>query len=133
RPHSPFPPAGLVAQPLAARRREAVVPRAAVILGCAPERSDPPAILETVERRIQRPVLDLQHLVGSLLDGVRDRVPVRGAEGQGFQDQQVERPLEHFALNRLISAFRHSVASYSTRSSTGSLGREPLGNSFPYR
>jgi hypothetical protein len=60
-----------------------------------------------VERRIERPVLDLEHLLGSVLDGVRDGMAVRGADGERLQNQQVERPLEQFALNGRVSAFGH--------------------------
>jgi hypothetical protein len=35
---------------------------------------------------------------------------VGGADRQRFEDQQVERPLEQFTLNRRISAFGHGFA-----------------------
>src|SRR5262249_40992394 len=44
------PARGLRLELLAALRREAVVPRFAVVLGRAPERRDPAAVLEAVER-----------------------------------------------------------------------------------
>jgi hypothetical protein len=33
-----------------------------------------------------------------------------GPDPERLQDQQVERPLEHFALNGRISAFRHGFS-----------------------
>ena len=46
---------------------------------------------------IERPVLDLQHLVGALLDDVGDGVAMGGAGDEGVQNQHVERALEHVA------------------------------------
>ena len=60
-----------------------------------------------MERRVERAVLHLEHVLGLALDRVGDRVAVGRPDAQRLQNQQVERPLEHFALNRLISAFRH--------------------------
>ena len=45
--------------------------------------------------------------LGWTLDRVGDRVAVGRPDAQRLQNQQVERPLEHLAMNRLISAFRH--------------------------
>ena len=45
-----------------------------------------------------------------MLDGVGDGVAVRRSERERLEDQQVERPLEQFALNGRISAFRHGPA-----------------------
>jgi hypothetical protein len=55
-------------------------------------------------------MLHLEHILGAVLDRVGDRVPVGGADRQRLEDQQVERPLEQFTLNRRISAFRHGLA-----------------------
>ena len=52
-------------------------------------------------------MLDLENIVGTLLDGVGDGVAVRRPERQRFQDQQIERALEQLALHRRVSAFRH--------------------------
>src|SRR3989442_15966821 len=57
RAHDFVPPVRLLGELLLARRRQPVVPRLAVVLGRAPERGNPLAILEPVQRRIQRSVL----------------------------------------------------------------------------
>jgi hypothetical protein len=55
------------------------------------------AILETMQRRVQRPMLDLKDAIRSVLDGVRNGVTVGGTEDQGAKNQHVERALEHVA------------------------------------
>ena len=75
--HQLLPLLGLLLQLAAALRREAVEARAAVVLGDRPVGIDPAAILEAVERGIERPLLDLQKGVGALLDQPRDGVAVR--------------------------------------------------------
>src|SRR5436190_5414775 len=113
------PAVRLLGQLAAAGRREAVVACLAVVLGGAPEGGNPAAILEPVKRGRQRAVLDLEHVVRPMFDRVRDGVPVRRAEHQRLEDQQVERALEQFALNWLISAFGHRWPEYTARPSTG--------------
>src|SRR5688572_17370251 len=44
----------------------------------------------------------------TMSDGVRDRVAVRGADGERLQDEHVERPLEELALHRWITSLRHT-------------------------
>ncbi len=56
-------------------------------------------------------MLDLEHVVGLVLDDVRNRVAVRGTNSQRPEYQQVERPLEHLPLNGLISSFGHGLQS----------------------
>ena len=46
---------------------------------------------------IERAVLDLQNLIGGLLDDVRDRVAMRRACDQGPQNQEIERAAQHVA------------------------------------
>ena len=69
---------------------------AAVVLGGALFGGDPAALDQPVQRRIERPLLDLQHVVRIALDGLGDGVAVRRPEQQRAQDQQVERALQQF-------------------------------------
>src|SRR5262245_64293795 len=62
-PNELFPAAGLRRQLLAAQRRQPVVLRLAVVLGRAPERLDPTAILQSMEGWIQGAMLDLEHVL----------------------------------------------------------------------
>ena len=51
-------------------------------------------MLEAVERGVQGTLLDLQCVVRDLLNAQQDAVPVERSEGNGLQDQEVERALE---------------------------------------
>src|SRR6266850_1091570 len=104
------PAVRLFGELLAPGRSQPVIARLPVVLGGAPERRNPLAIFEPMERRVQRSVLDRQHVVGLPFNGVGDRVPVCRADGQCFQDQQVERPLEKIACFLSISTFCHASA-----------------------
>jgi hypothetical protein len=52
-------------------------------------------------------MLDLEHVIGPALDGVGNRVAVRGAGGQRAEDEQVERALQQLAFDRRLSSSRH--------------------------
>jgi hypothetical protein len=56
-------------------------------------------------------VLDLKHVVRSVLDGVRDGVAMRRPQRQGAHIEEVERALEQLALHRRSAALRHLNAS----------------------
>ena len=78
----------------AAFGRQSVELGAAVVLrGSALER-DPATLDQAVQRRIQRALLDEQHIVRSLLNRLRDGVSVRRAQAQGAKNQEIERALE---------------------------------------
>jgi protein involved in polysaccharide export with SLBB domain len=53
-------------------------------------------MLEAVQRRIQRTLLDLQRVAGQLLDTQQDSVAVQRSERDGLQDEEVERALQEF-------------------------------------
>jgi hypothetical protein len=55
---------------------------------------DPAAFDQAVQRRIERPLLDAQHIVGAALDRFDDFVSVGRARPQDSQDQDVERALQ---------------------------------------
>src|SRR4051812_48571858 len=97
--HQLVPAIGLRLELAAALWRQAVIARAPVVFGGTPERRDPAAVLEAVESRIERAVLDLKNIFRTMLDGVGDGVAVRGAERQRLEHQDVERPLEHVAFD----------------------------------
>ena len=60
-----------------------------------------------MKRRIQRPVFHLQDIVRSALDGVRDRVAVRGSEDERLQDEHIERALKKVSLTRRLDGGGH--------------------------
>src|SRR5262245_39652757 len=73
---------------LAARPRQLVVLRAAVVVGRGPARADPTAPLEPMERRIERALAHVERVARDLLEALRDRPAVLGLERQGLEDQQ---------------------------------------------
>ena len=77
RAHEAVPSAGLGRELPTACRCQTVVARLAIVLGRAPERGDPAAVLEPMQRGVERAVLDLQNVFRTLADDVRDGVPVR--------------------------------------------------------
>ena len=48
-------------------------------------------------------LLHLQHIVGPELDGLDDRVAVRGSQQQRAQDQQIERALQQLDTGAVAS------------------------------
>jgi hypothetical protein len=57
-------------------------------------RRDQPSLLQTVQSRIERALLDAEHLVGELVDARRDAVAVHRLRAERLEDQKVERALQ---------------------------------------
>ena len=74
--------------------RQAVVLGLAVVLRRVPFRIDPSLLLEAMECRIERPLIDAQDVLRDLLDAQRDSPAVHRLERQGLQDEHVERSLQ---------------------------------------
>ena len=70
--------------------REPVVLRPAAQLRDGPLGFDPALVLEAMERRVERALVDLQDVLGDLLDALRDRPAVQRAGLQRPEDEQVE-------------------------------------------
>ncbi len=63
-------------------------------LGGSPLGLDPGLLLQTMERRVEGPLLNLKSFPGNLLDALGDGPAVLGLVGDGPEDQQVERSLD---------------------------------------
>ena len=72
----PLPAARLFDQLLAAGLGQLVELRLAVVVGVAPLRGDQPLLLEPVQRRVERALVDLQDVARDLLDAAA-RCPSR--------------------------------------------------------
>ena len=70
--------------------RQSIELRVAPRPGLPPLRREKTPVLEPVQRRIERPLRHLHDVARHVLQALRDGVPVHGAEGDDFQDEQVE-------------------------------------------
>ena len=95
-------------QLFASRGGKPVIARLSIVLRRAPKGGDPGAIFQAVERRIERPVLYLENVFRAVLDGVSDGMPVSRSGYESLQDEQVERALQHLALQRIGIADGHA-------------------------
>jgi hypothetical protein len=57
---------------------------------------EPTSVFQTMQRGIQRSLMDLEEILRDLLQPLRDGVTVAGTQRDNFQDQQVESPSEKF-------------------------------------
>src|SRR5688572_8405066 len=73
-------------------------------VGQAPLRCQIPAILEAMQRRIERALRDLYDFTRDLLKPLRDRVPMQRTEGDNFQNQKIQR-----ALRKVGFRVRHTL------------------------
>ncbi len=65
---------------------------------------DPALLPHPLERRIERPLLHLEHLARHPVEVLRDAVAVHGLHGQRLEDEHVEQPREQLALRRTVHA-----------------------------
>src|SRR4029079_14282529 len=66
----------------------------AVVLGIAPFRLDQPLLLQPVQRRIERSLVHLQHVLRELLDPLGDSPSMHRVTGERAQDQEIQRALK---------------------------------------
>ena len=88
------PFAGLFRQLPATAGGELVKARAAVVVGHAPFRPQPSRGLESLQRRVERAVVDEQRAFRRSLNGERDPVAVVRSKRQRAQDEEIECSLE---------------------------------------
>src|SRR5262249_21799870 len=100
RPTQTRPLVALDLEPLSAGRGEQIKLRVAAGCGRPPFRAEPPALFESMQRRIQRALSDLKGVAGNLVQPLGDRVAMQRTEGYDLQDQQVQRPLKELGFVR---------------------------------
>src|SRR5262245_56404909 len=91
----------------AAGRGEAVILGAAAQLRDFPLGLDPALVLEPMEGRIERALVDLQDVSRNLLDALGDGPAVLGVLLQRAQDQQIERAGQQIGRSRHAVDRRH--------------------------
>src|SRR5262249_32261286 len=74
--------------------RQAIVPGPFAFFGQLPRRSDPALCLQPMQRRVQRPGLDLEQIFRGSLNVFGDEVAVSRAGKKSTENEQVERALE---------------------------------------
>ena len=94
----PIPIRFLAGQLLAALRRQLIELRLSPVARLAPLRFEPAALLQAVQRGIERALLDLQNFLGNLPDSLGDAVPVNRTKRDNLQDQQVQCSLQEIRL-----------------------------------
>ena len=80
---------------------------AAIVLRNAFFGRDPAAFDEAMEGRIERALLDLEHVLGLALDSFGDGMAVGGAGRERAQDEQIEGALQKLDAGRFVFS-RHS-------------------------
>src|SRR5204862_105652 len=88
------PPMPSASEALAACRRHRVKLCLPAELRRAPVRVDPAALFHPVERGIERPVFNLQHVASALLEPARNRVAVESPVRQRLEDERFERAVQ---------------------------------------
>src|SRR6266446_788596 len=83
---------------------EVVILGAAIVFGGAPAGFDPAATFEAMQRGIEGALLNLQNVLGGLLDALGDGPAVLRLESKGFEDEEIEG-----ALGEIEFFGRHAV------------------------
>src|ERR1051326_3855336 len=91
----------LFRNPRASRLREAVEPGAASLVGEAPLGLHEPTLLETIERGIERALIDLENVARELANTLGDPPAVERCEEEALENEQVESALQK------VGAFGH--------------------------
>ena len=92
--HETAPFRVLERQLLFAGCRQSVVLRALLVLRQLPFRADPPLTLEAVEGRVERSMIDREHVIRARPDGEPDPVAMLWSLRERAQNQHVERALQ---------------------------------------
>src|SRR5271155_3591112 len=92
-----LPAFGLGQKLFSTAARERVELGFSIVVGDAPLRGDPAALLEAQQRRVKRALVEFEQVGGNLLNAHGNAVTVQGAEGlEGLEDDQIEGPLKDF-------------------------------------
>src|SRR6185437_5937119 len=116
----------LVGELAAAGGGELVKARAAIVLGRSPRCLEPPTLHESMQRRIERSLVHLEHAFRDLADALAQAPPVHWLEQCGFENEQVERALEDVGValhvwRELGRALGRSVRSHDVRQESATI------------
>src|SRR5688572_1142152 len=106
-------------QALPAGRREPVYLRPAVVLRRLPLRADPALQLQPLQRRVERPELDVEPVAGAVANRAGNRVAVQRAEQERSKDEEIEHAVEGFHILRdsisSLSLYKERTATLQSR------------------
>ncbi len=88
------------------RLGELVIARTTAVFARAPLAGNEPFLLESLERGVQRSLVNLERAIGDLLDALTDSPPVHGFERERFEHEEVERAAEGVGLRAGGHAWR---------------------------
>src|SRR3954470_23239721 len=88
--HRPVPIASFTCETLFTGASDDVVLRAAIVVGRSPFSGHPAALLEALEDRIERALVDVERVARELLDALADSPAVHRLEGQGLEHEHLE-------------------------------------------
>src|SRR5258708_5200260 len=94
----PVPVVGFSLESPLSRRAELVELGLALIVGLTPLAFYQSLMLQPIQRRIQRALLDLKLIAGNLLYTQQHSVPMQRPQGYRLQNEHVERALQKFKL-----------------------------------
>ena len=83
----PLPILGFDCELLQAGFGDGVVPRLSIVLGDTPRPFDPSFFFQTLQREIERPVINKKNILGLLSNRPRDPLPMARSKKQRLQDQ----------------------------------------------
>src|SRR6185312_1221776 len=106
---------------------------AAASLGTRPPLGpNPAAILETIERRIQTALPDLEHVVGELAQALGNGPPVERSEDKGLENEQVEGALQQIgAVGHARPPVRGLIPCRSTTCTSAVVGCQGMHDAAP--
>ena len=90
----PVPALELALELLPALARQGIELRAPAKVGFFPVGGDPSLVLEAMESRVERTLLNREHLAGQFLNAFRDRPAVQRIARDGLEDEEVEGSLQ---------------------------------------
>ena len=89
---------------LATEGGQRVKARAPIVVRSSPRARDPAALLQSLERRVERSVIDEERVPGSRLDRERDAVAMMRSKCEHTEDEEIQRSLEERISRRVVSS-----------------------------
>jgi hypothetical protein len=99
-----IPAVGFLAQTLAARSSEIIELGPAVVVGCAPTCFEESLAYQAIQGGIERALFDKQSAARNLLDAQKNTIAMERAEGDSFQNEEIESAGKKLSLASHVSS-----------------------------